>query len=59
MIKKCSKCGSYLVCWNWFHADRGDYGHECWSCENALITDEKVRNGIPYWLLCLIFKYKN
>jgi hypothetical protein len=27
------------------------WGHECWECESAFETSEKVRNGIPYWIL--------
>lgn len=49
MIKKCPYCKSIWVCWNWLHFDQ--WGHECWTCENALMTKDKVKNGIPYWIL--------
>ena len=28
-----------------------DWGHECWDCDFCFETYEKVRNGIPYWVL--------
>jgi len=26
-------------------------GHECWDCGNAFETPNKIKNGIPYWIL--------
>jgi hypothetical protein len=34
--------------------DHDIWDHECWDCEwcvGHLINDEKVNNGIPYWML--------
>jgi len=33
------------------------WGHECWDCENAIETNEKVKNGIPYWILKYFHKF--
>lgn len=70
-MKKCEYCRSIFVCWNWFHQTEkilqelnsnlniknDEWGHECWECEGVQITSYKVKNGIPYWLLKLIYKY--
>ncbi len=69
-MKKCEYCNSIFVCWNWFHQskeklielnhryfDSDEWGHECWKCNGVQITDIKVTNGIPYWLLKFIFRY--
>jgi hypothetical protein len=34
-----------LYCW----------GHECWKCNNVQQTDEKVKDGILYWILSNFF----
>lgn len=38
--------------------DLKDWGHECWACQDDIggpvwQTHNKVKNGVPYWLLCL------
>jgi len=53
MIRRCPYCNSIWVCWNWWHS-LDEWGHECWSCDNAFVTKGKVSNGIPYWILRLI-----
>lgn len=35
---------------NYRHAT-DKWGHGCWKCDNAFETAEKVKNGIPYWIL--------
>lgn len=47
-MRRCPKCNSIWVCWNWFHCpdlqkeiemnphlppeELGKWGHECWNC---------------------------
>jgi len=33
------------------------WNHECWICNNVQHTNHKVRNGIPYKLLCYLFRW--
>ncbi len=70
-MKKCEYCKSIFVCWNWFFQTKeklqelnptqnitfDEWGHECWKCTGVQITDIKVTDGIPYWLLKFIFRY--
>jgi hypothetical protein len=46
-MKRCPYCNSIYVCWNWFQADDGDWGHECWECENVFITQREEMFGLP------------
>lgn len=39
------------------------WGHECWNCGDEIggscfETEHKVRNGVPYRLLCLMGRFK-
>lgn len=34
-----------------------DWGHECWKCEGVFMTFNKVRNGMPYWILKKLGRY--
>lgn len=43
--------------------DLKNWGHECWDCGDDISgrcheTFNKVRNGVPYWLLKLYGKWK-
>ena len=33
------------------------WSHECWLCSNVQETNHKVINGIPYKLLCYLFRW--
>ena len=49
--RKCKYCGSFIVCWNWFGPISDEdprYDHECWDCENIMVTEYKVTDGVPY-----------
>ena len=35
--------------------DLQDWTHEFWECSGCQETDHKVRNRIPYWLLCYLY----
>lgn len=35
-----------------------DWGHECWSCGDCFETRNKIKNGIPYKILKLLYKIK-
>lgn len=35
----------------------GQWGHECWGCDNVHETENKATNGIPYWILRHFSKY--
>ena len=41
MIKRCPKCNSIWVCWNWAHAFNGDL--EAYAKANPHLTREELR----------------
>lgn len=63
-MRKCPHCGSIWVCWNWVKAtvplalSSYSWVHECWDCENAIATPDKVKDGMWYWFLKMFFKEK-
>lgn len=60
MIKRCKYCNSIWVCWDWIQEPKtGLTLHECWKCDNTFTTDKIVWNGIPYKVLCRLFRYFN
>ena len=34
---------------------KSQWGHECWNCEGVSETENRVRNGIPHWILQAIY----
>lgn len=56
-MKRCPKCSSIWVCWNWLEIPDQGWGHECWNCAVSWYTEKKVRIGIPYFVLKLLGDY--
>ena len=57
-IAKCPKCDSIIVTWNWF-GDKSKYRnhvHECWVCSHCFHTKDKVKDGVPYEALKVLYK---
>lgn len=54
MIKKCPHCGSIWVTWNWIYSNESWF-HECWDCDDAFMTHNKARNGLPYWAVARFY----
>ncbi len=51
---KCIHCKSIFVCWNWVHTVDDEWGHECYKCGNCFETKDKIKYGIPHWMLQLL-----
>jgi hypothetical protein len=34
-----------------------EWGHECWDCTGAFMTNNKVANGIPYFILTHLYRF--
>jgi hypothetical protein len=59
MIARCPRCGSMWVCFNWISGKSDNiWIHECWNCDNIFDTPNKVRRGVPYWILRRFHKFK-
>lgn len=54
MFKRCVRCKSIWVCWNWLEVPDHGWGHECWNCAASWDTENKVRTGIPYFILKML-----
>jgi len=64
LIKRCSNCKSIWVVWNWMNITskeslnpNQEWLHECGNCAATEVTNGKVTNGVPYWLLRHVGKY--
>jgi len=62
-MRRCPYCNSIWVYWNWFQSPKDKiWVHKCWNCKDddwggyVFSSKDKVRTGIPYWILKLYGK---
>ena len=63
-MRRCKRCASIWVCWNWLDMTspesvnpNQEWLHECWNCAATEVTNGKILNGIPYWILKYVGRY--